>query len=251
MNTNYYIPIYFQTNSYSAEKLVGGILFFSSAEVFLKVAENKIRATTRIGNAESGIIIRQTIRMLSEKIESQKQLFTRQYLEYLRNYSNGIVQFGEMKPLSLPTDKFDDFAFKFLGEKINLHQVVNQKLSSAHILLENAAIPYIFHFSSSQKTYKLHLKLSTHQGNNFILQSINLQNTYQTVRKQLRLYERAMREMLKKENDKNKFALVIQKQMEEEEKIDLLSNFKIRNPHCEIIELHKLDNKLKEVAERF
>ncbi|GAB4479943.1 MAG: hypothetical protein OHK0057_32810 [Thermoflexibacter sp.] len=58
MKNNYYIPIYFQTNSYSAEKLVGGILFFSLEQVLLRIAENKIKATAQIGNASSALVIR-------------------------------------------------------------------------------------------------------------------------------------------------------------------------------------------------
>lgn len=183
MKHNYYVSIYFQTNSYSAEKLVGGILFFSSEQILLKVAENKIKATAQIGNADSVTIIRQAIKMLLEKTKSQKELFTPQYLEYLHNYSNGIVQFGEAKPISLSARNFDDFAFKFLGEKINFHQTVNQKLQSIKGFSDKIAVPYSFQVSFLKKLYKVTLKISISKQETFILQSINFQNSIKVVQK--------------------------------------------------------------------
>jgi hypothetical protein len=251
MKNNYYIPIFFQTNSYSGEKLVGGILFFSSDHILIKIAESKIKATTQIGSIDGTMMIRQTMQMLVEKLQNNKQLFTNQYLEYLHHYSNGVVQFGEPKPIHLSLQAFDDFASKFIGEKSNLQNIVNQKLNNIEKLLEKTDVPYIFHFSSWRKPYKVHLKLSKNSQANFILQSITFQNTSKTIHRHLNLYEKAMKEIEKCANGKNSFALVIQKPIDSEAKEILLNNFKTKNPQCEIIDLRELDEKLRQVIAHF
>ncbi len=247
MINNYYIPIYFQTNSYSAEKLVGGILFFSPEQILLKIAENKIKATAQIGNANSTIVIRQAVQMLSEKLNSQKQLFTHQYLEYLHNYSNGIVQFGEAKPLHLPSQKFGDFAFKFLGEKINFYQVVSQKVNNLKGFSEKIAIPYAFQLPFLKKSYKVTLKISLSKQEVFILQSIDFQNSIRTIKESLSLYGRVIKELEKQAIEKNKFALIVQKPIEEEQKQTLLNDFQIKNPNCEIIDLNELEERVNQL----
>jgi hypothetical protein len=251
MKHNYYIPIYFQTNSYSAEKLVGGILFFSPEQILLKVAEHKIKATAQIGNANSAIVIRQTIQMLLEKIDSQRQLFTHQYLEYLHNYSNGIVQFGEAKPLHLSSQKFGDFAFKFLGERINFQQVVSQKVNNLKGFSAKIAIPYSFQLPFLKKSYKVTSKISMSKYDVFILQSIDFQNSIRTIKGKLALFGRVIKELEKQAIGKNKFALLVQKPMEDEQKEVLLNDFQIKNPNCEIIELNVLDKRLEQIVMSF
>ncbi|SFE97266.1 hypothetical protein SAMN04488541_101185 [Thermoflexibacter ruber] len=251
MKNNYYIPIYFQTNSYSAEKLVGGILFFSSEQIFLRIAESKIKATAQIGNASSVLVIRQTVRMLLEKIESQKHLFTHQYLEYLHNYSNGVVQFGEAKPLHLSSQKFSDFAFKFLGERINFHKVVNQKINNIKKFSEKIVSPYIFQVPSLKKLYKVTLKILVNKEESFIMQSIDFQNSMRTIKEALNLYGKIIKELESQANEKNKFALVVEKPTEDQQKEMLLNDFQIKNPNCEIISLNVLDERLKEIVMYF
>ncbi len=248
MKHNYYIPIYFQTNSYSAEKLVGGILFFSSEQILLKIAENKIKATAQIGNTNSALVIRQTIRMLLEKIESQKHLFTYQYLEYLHNYSNGVVQFGEAKPLYLSVQKFGDFAFKFLGERMNFHTIVSQKVNNIKEFSEKIVSPYIFQAPFLKKSYKVVLKISINKQEIFMLQSIDFQNSMRTIKENLYMYGKVIKGLEKQAIGKNKFALVVQKPTEDEQKQTLLNDFQIKNPNCEIIDLNVLDEKLKQIV---
>lgn len=239
INTSYYVPIFFETNPYSAEKLVGGILFFAEKQVLFRYAENKIKASVQIGNLGSAKMLRQTMKTLAEKVRTQKELFNPDYLEYLRRYSNGLIQFGAPNRILLAVSDFEEFATKFLGEKINLNQLVYQKLATIENIEQGAKVKATIEVSPT-KPYKVILK--TH-SQNFVLQALSLENSFETARKHFIQYANII-----KKYPNTEFALITQNAQSEYQK-QILQLFGQEVPHCTVLTMSELvdfvQNKIK------
>ena len=230
IHASYYIPVFFETNSYSAEKLVGGILFFAEKQVLFRYAENKIKASVQIGNLGSAQMLRQTMKTLAEKVKTQKELFNPAYLEYLRRYSNGLIQFGEPNQILLSVEDFEEFAIKFLGEKNNLSQLVYQKLSTIKNLEKQASIKTNIEISPNNQ-YKVVLKTHTQS---FVLQTLSLENSFETARKNFIQYTNII-----KKYPNIEFALITQNAQSEYQK-QILQNFEKEVPQCKVLYLTEL-----------
>jgi len=238
-HTPYYIPIFFETNSYSAEKLVGGILFFCGQEIVFRYAEHKIQASVKLGNIGSATLIRETMENLAQKIQSQKELFNPHYLDYLHRYSNGLIQFGQAKRIVISLADFDSFASKFLGEKTNLMKVVYQELEKI-LKDEQSSILGGFLEQATQKKYKV---VYQKQDKTKVLQAINLENTFETARRNLRNYAQIIRDFPDKTTQ---FALLTQEPQAEYQQ-QLIRDFKQQNSHCQLLTLADLEFYIKKI----
>ncbi|GAB4479947.1 MAG: hypothetical protein OHK0057_32830 [Thermoflexibacter sp.] len=83
------------------------------------------------------------------------------------------------------------------------------------------------------------------------MQGIDFQSSMRTIKETLNLYGKIIRELESQANEKNKFALVVEKPTEDQQKEMLLNDFQIKNPNCEIISLNVLDERLKGIVMYF
>jgi hypothetical protein len=230
----YYIPVFFETNSISAEKLVGGILFFIDEKIIFRYAENKIQASVLLGNIGSAKLIRAAMENLAEKVQSQKEFFSPQYMDYLHRYSNGLIQFGQAQRILLSLKDFDFFARKFLGEKIDLKRLVFDKLKSLN-RQDNQLILGDILLQKNKKPYKV---LCQNSEKTVILQVINLDNSIETARKQLRQYALFVKDYALSNKH---FALLTQK-FQGGYQEEIMTWFKAQVPECQIISVDELDD---------
>lgn len=106
--------LYFQTNSYSSEKLSGGLLVITPQKIWFQISETKLKLVGGLASENHAKLLSQVLKEVKQKVNSvnadlkhsndafipKGHSFTKDYIKYLNSYSQGILQFGEVLPIS-------------------------------------------------------------------------------------------------------------------------------------------------------
>ncbi len=156
----FYSILYFQSNSFSEEKVAGGLLVVSPDKVWFSIHEGKLDIVAKLVNEHVKDQLRATLKNIkkftdelnkhdstayqSALFKKPEAFFTEAYGSYLHKYSQGILQYSTPMPLNLNVDKkqFDFLFEKFIGPKkegkaidgkSDFHREVQQKLKEADL----------------------------------------------------------------------------------------------------------------------
>lgn len=126
-----------QTNSFSLEKVVVGVLAITEKKVFFEYSKSKIQLLDKLAPHHNGIsqFALKTLQQIKSKVvetnhlkEQQKLLasydvFTADYINYLSKYSNNILSFAkpEALPINFTQKEFGQYYFNFVGEPLTLN----------------------------------------------------------------------------------------------------------------------------------
>jgi hypothetical protein len=117
-------PIYIQTNSVSLEKIVLGLIAIGNNKVLFGISKNKLQIAERLLNQRVKSVLHASIQMIENKAKSSSidpgGIFNAEYFAYLTRYSNGLVQFGALKPIAKEINEpvFAELFKLFVGEHI-------------------------------------------------------------------------------------------------------------------------------------
>ena len=125
-----------QTNSFSLEKVVVGVLAITENEIFFEYSKNKLQLLDKLAPSHQGIgqfakkILQQIKNKVAEsnglhqddqqKLSYYKSIFSKEYIDYLSKYSNGILAFStpEFVPIEFTHAKYETYFYNFVGEAI-------------------------------------------------------------------------------------------------------------------------------------
>lgn len=125
-----------QTNSFSLEKVVVGVLAITENEIFFEYSKNKLQLLDKLAPSHQGIgqfakkILQQIKNKVAEsnglhqddqqKLTHYNSIFSKEYIEYLSKYSNGILAFStpELVPIEFTQAKYETYFYNFVGEAI-------------------------------------------------------------------------------------------------------------------------------------
>lgn len=137
-----------KTNSYSNEKVVIGLLAISAHKIYFEYANEKLNLFTKFFSGQNPMSllkkVLEQIKIASEeqnlanstvKIPLNASLYTEEYFEYLKKYSNGLLQFSETIeiPKLFTFENFESYFKNFVGselkskpfsKKSNIHSTV-------------------------------------------------------------------------------------------------------------------------------
>lgn len=125
-----------QTNSFSLEKVVVGLLAITENEIYFDYSKNKLQLLDKLAPSHNGIsqFAKKSLQQIKNKVVETNQenqlgqhkllhttsVFSMEYIDYLSKYSNGVLSFS--KPEGLPevfTKKaYEMYFFNFVGETI-------------------------------------------------------------------------------------------------------------------------------------
>lgn len=188
-----------KTNNFSNEKLVVGLLAMSANKVFYAYSKNKIKLLSKVikdVNIEgfvSSILkqIESTVKKTNtnfskgqESLPFHNILISEEYISYLNNYNNGILQFSEPQaiPYNFSSADFSKYYKNFLGEPLQPEKIIKtvsfhkklKPLLTKEGLDEKADINY----NLNSNTFKgiltdVHVPLITKNGSINVLQEID------------------------------------------------------------------------------
>lgn len=125
-----------QTNSFSLEKVVVGVLAITENEIFFEYSKNKLQLLDKLAPSHQGIgqfakkVLQQIKNKVAEangvhqedqqKLSHYKSIFSKEYIDYLSKYSNGILAFStpELVPIEFTQAKYETYFYNFVGEAI-------------------------------------------------------------------------------------------------------------------------------------
>lgn len=125
-----------QTNSFSLEKVVVGLLAITENEIYFEYSKNKLQLLDKLAPSHHGIsqFAKKSLQQIKNKVvetnqvnhqEQQKisyttSVFSKEYIDYLSKYSNGVLSFS--KPEGLPEAftyaAYEKYFYNFVGEVI-------------------------------------------------------------------------------------------------------------------------------------
>ena len=106
--------IYFQTNSFSSEKLAGGLLLITPQKIWFEFSESKLKLVSTLSSSNHNKLLVHVLKAIDQKVNMVNQdlkisttslvkkdhIFTKDYLQYLITYSQGLLQFGDILPVA-------------------------------------------------------------------------------------------------------------------------------------------------------
>ena len=123
-----------QTNSFSLEKVVVGVLAITENKVYFEYSKTKLQLLDKLAPSHNGIsqFANKALQQIKNKViesnnqKSQQQLivsssvFTQEYISYLSKYSNNILSFAkpEALPVTFDQKEFAQYFYNFVGEPI-------------------------------------------------------------------------------------------------------------------------------------
>lgn len=102
-----YCPIYLSTNALSSDRFSVGLIMANNDTLFFNYSDEKLKKVKNLFTNETFLIVKQYLKSLYKSFNTDEldTLFTKkemlnnwvnkQYLSYLKKYSNNIIQFGE------------------------------------------------------------------------------------------------------------------------------------------------------------
>lgn len=182
-------PLYIQTNSLSSEKIVLGLIMIGQDKVLFDTSKAKIKLAEKLLDKSVKTLLDSSIQMIHNKIneKSFNTIFNEEYFTYLSKYSNGLIQFGSLKPIAAEINElsFKGFFKSFVGDKLETekspHQTfqtkVKEKLSIPGVI-EKADINYTLKPIMVEGVLKpTIISLLTTNGNIQALQAIDFENS--------------------------------------------------------------------------
>lgn len=200
-----------KTNNFSNEKLIVGLLAMSANEVFFAYSKNKIKLLSKIvkdvniGSFAQSILqqIESTVKKTNtnfskgqESLPFNNILLSEEYISYLNNYNNGIIQFSKPQSIAynFSTADFSKYYKNFLGEPLQV------KKQDKPVSFHNKLKPLLnkegldkkadINFNLSSNTFKgiltdVHVPLITKNGNINVLQEIDFSTQINTIKNHL------------------------------------------------------------------
>ena len=123
-----------QTNAFSLEKIVVGVLAITESKVYFEYSKSKLQLIDKLAPAHNGIgqFALKALQQIKNKVahsnneKNQQQLlattsvFTQEYIAYLSKYSNNILAFAnpEGLPMTFDQNEFEQYFHNFVGEPI-------------------------------------------------------------------------------------------------------------------------------------
>lgn len=117
-----------QTNSYSNENVVVGLLAVSGNSLYFDFSKAKINLAQKIsGSNQSGMLTQNLLKKIENQVSKEnnpqtkffsKSLFNASYFEYLNDYSGGALKFSEPVHINkvFDNESFASYYHKFVGE---------------------------------------------------------------------------------------------------------------------------------------
>ncbi|OZI07009.1 hypothetical protein BWI93_17030 [Siphonobacter sp. BAB-5385] len=208
---SYIVPVYIQTNTLSLERITIGLLGLSE-QVLFQVSATKISVASKLSKTSVKSFIQETLDLLKQTVDEQntmsaqtyafpkKELFQKEYLNYLKQYSHGLLQFGEAMPvaMALTEQSFAPLYEAFVGEaysvskpapKKNLRTKVKEILSIP-ALEEKADIEYKVEPSKLEGILKeVTVSLLTKNGTFQAIQAVDFSTSDETINKNLNEFQ--------------------------------------------------------------
>jgi hypothetical protein len=195
-----------QTNPYSLEKVVMGVLAISENEIYFNYSKSKLLLLDKLSShgpisSFSKTLLQQiknkvvTANALlsdgQQKLKLYKSIFSKEYIDYLNQYCDGLLQFSE--PDSLPFDftpekyaiYYHDFVGEFLDEAPKKNKNFSTKLKpyfEKEGIKEKADLKYSFEPASFKGILKeTHISLITKNGDINAIQTVDFETGEHTV----------------------------------------------------------------------
>lgn len=151
----FYSVIYFQSNSFSSEKIAGGLLLFSPQNIWFEYLPMKLEIISKLMTEHVTSHLKLTLKGIEQFVKTfnskpvysdqlpcfaePESFFNELYASYLNKYSQGILQYNEPQPIAaIPSTKLFNALFeKFVGKKkefispgkYNFHNEIQKKLN--------------------------------------------------------------------------------------------------------------------------
>lgn len=224
--TSFLTLLYVQTNALSSEKIVLGLLGVSGPTVQLKTSAHKLGLVSRLLAPATVQLVKANLAALRRSVYQQNKAadaaqgqlfpaapsaFNAEYIKSLVQYSNGLIQFGDLLPVSAPltTELFAQLYGKFVGEEpqyalsasVNFKHRIEQVLTTPK-LAEKADINYTLEPQQVQGLLKsTNVLLLTAHNKLIAMQKVDFTSTEETIAHRLYEFE-AVTEVLNEYSNK-------------------------------------------------
>lgn len=120
-----------ETNSFTHENVVVGLIAVSGNQVYFDFSPNKLNLVSKFNEQkELSVLSSNSLKKIQEYVKKENSklvqyklpvssLFSAEYFNYLKSYSAGALKFSEpvVIPKTFTNEIFEDYYFKFIGEK--------------------------------------------------------------------------------------------------------------------------------------
>lgn len=131
--------IYFQSNSFSEEKVAIGLVGVTDKNVFFHYSPGKLKLAGKLYNPDWAQQAETSLEFINNAINIEKKefkktdlykelVFNKDYFSYLKKYSKGLIQFDELKPIDA---NLNDQLFKVLFDQMIGNWDMEQKVVKA------------------------------------------------------------------------------------------------------------------------
>ncbi|GHA80984.1 hypothetical protein [Pontibacter akesuensis] len=132
-----------QTNSFSNENIVVGIIAISSNKIHFAYSKNKLSLVDKLSSAKIGSFAKSILNQIhnrvldanlelssnQSKLEFKNLVFSEEYFKYLNKYNNGVLAFSEPVQINLEfnSDYFSNYYKSFVGEDLAVETFETKK----------------------------------------------------------------------------------------------------------------------------
>lgn len=224
--TSFLTLLYVQTNALSSEKIAFGLLGVSGPTVYLKTSPQKLAIVGRLLSSQTVQLIKANLETLRRTVYQQNKIadvakgplfpeaptaFNADYIKSLVQYSNGLIQFGEVLPVgaSLTSELFQQLYSKFIGEgpqqalpaSVDFKKQIEKALTTPK-LADKADINYTLEPEHVEGLLKsTNVLLLTAHNRLIAMQKVDFTNTEDTIAHRLYEFE-AVTEVLNEYSNK-------------------------------------------------
>lgn len=260
-----------QTNSLTSEKITAGLLAITKDKIYFHTSSSKISIAEKLTETKVKKHIEETFHLIKNKVTESNQLlkqsktqllpnisiFNEDYIAYLHNYSNGLIQFGQPKPIAAVVNKlkFNSLYKQFVGDTIEIqkekkHQSIYSKIKkqlSQPDLKSKADINYCIKPEILPGIYDdTDITLITKNGAIIALQTIDFTASTSVLVHNLSEFDVLVNSLKKLEYMKNlkkgKYYILMEEPEKKTPQYKILENtWKTKNDLFEIIEPDKLE----------